>query len=129
MNNITDKILEPRDKHLPSHSSGVHGDAEGAVVGGGEEFGGGHLGEATHRERPKYSGHLFAPCEFHVCKGLWVVMVLGLLVVWICCVFRFPQVVTGWWGGVWGGVQVVGWFRCWGFLYMLIDIYLGRMVG
>ena len=27
------------------------------------------------------------------------------------------------------GLQVVGWFRCLGFLYMLIDIYLGRMVG
>ena len=28
-----------------------------------------------------------------------------------------------------GRVQVVGWVRCLGFLYMLIDIYLGRMVG
>ena len=28
-----------------------------------------------------------------------------------------------------GRVQVVGGFRCLGFLYMLIDIYLGRMVG
>ena len=27
------------------------------------------------------------------------------------------------------GLQVVGGFRCLGFLYMLIDIYLGRMVG
>ena len=32
-------------------------------------------------------------------------------------------------GAVSGEGQVVGWVRCLGFLYMLIGIYLGRMVG
>ena len=44
------------------------------------------------------------------------------------------QVSTGGGGSQDGGAgsgegQVVGWIRCLGFLYMLIDIYLGRMVG
>jgi hypothetical protein len=72
-----------------------------------------YLGAAIWVRRPTESALnilviSLPPCEFHVCKRLWVVMVLGLLVVWICCVFRFPQVVAG--------HRMVG--RC-----------LGRMVG
>ena len=61
-------------------SSGVDRDAEGPIVGGGEVLGGGHLGETSHGERPKYSRHhLLLVSIFHVCIGLWVVMGLGLV--------------------------------------------------
>ena len=93
-------------------SSGVDRDAEGPIVGGGEVLGGGHLGETSHGERPKYSRHhLLLVSIFHVCIGLWVVMGLGLVGTlggWV----GFPD-----WkadhrmvGRCLG--RVAGWFRC-----------------
>ena len=47
------KRIQDRGEGEDGGSSGVDGDAEGAVVGGGEVLG----GETAHGESPEYSRH------------------------------------------------------------------------
>ena len=89
-----------------------------------------YLGAAIWVRRPTESAlnilvTISSSCQFHVCiyrvvgcDGIgsgWNAQGLG---------FQTGKRITGWWGGVWGGLQVGS-----GVVWVLIDVYLGRMLG